>query len=155
MLELGPAQGSLKNCYERLSDTHHFVYKHLDEELIWRSMPCVEGRISIPIAYYGESNIGKMKTIYREGLKNRYGSLMEIISEFILTLVFPMTFGLPLKSLSFSGQWVKGDLKTFLSYSYFGLIRNVQKWGWVIPIFWSFSRFVWKLLENFKEIPHI
>ena len=56
-------------------------------------MPCiVKGESSVPIAYYGESNIGKMKTIYREGLKNRYGSLMEIISGIHFNLSFPDEF---------------------------------------------------------------
>ena len=34
----------------------------------------------IQLAQYGSSNSAKMKTLYREGLKRRYGSLMQIIS---------------------------------------------------------------------------
>ena len=72
-----------------------------------------------------------MKTIYREGLKNRYGSLMEIISGIHFNFSFSNDFWASFKEFELSqGNVVKGDLKTFISYSYFGLIRNVQKWGW-------------------------
>ncbi len=38
-----------------LCDLHQFVYRHLEDELLWAtSMPCVlEGDASIPIAQYG------------------------------------------------------------------------------------------------------
>ena len=143
LLELvTPKKGSVEECYENLSDIHHFVYKHLEEELIWcGSMPCVvNGEASIPIAYYGESNIGKMKTIYREGLKSRYGSLMEIISGIHFNFSFSNDFWISYKEFERSqGKEVTEDSKEFISHSYFGLIRNVQKWGWVIPYFFGAS----------------
>lgn len=44
-------------------------------------MPCyiAEGQ-DIELAQYGTSNTGRFKTLYREGLKNRYGALMQTIS---------------------------------------------------------------------------
>ncbi len=45
------------------------------------SMPCfIEAEQDIELAKYGSSNIGRFKTLYREGLKNRYGALMQTIS---------------------------------------------------------------------------
>jgi glutamate--cysteine ligase len=42
-------------------------------------MPCViRGETYIPIAQYGTSNQGRMKTVYRHGLANRYGSVMQV-----------------------------------------------------------------------------
>ena len=77
-----PKFKTLEECSSVLNDIHHFVYDNLEGEFIWcGSMPCiVRGEDTIPVAYYGESNIGKMKRVYRIGLKNRYGSLMEVIS---------------------------------------------------------------------------
>src|SRR5499427_9126393 len=53
-----------------LLDLHQFVYQHLGDELLWAtSMPSfIEGDASIPIARYGKSNVGRMKSVYREGL---------------------------------------------------------------------------------------
>ena len=53
-----------------LRELQHFVYLKLDQELLWSSsMPCVvAGEESIPLAQYGTSNIGLMKTVYRRGL---------------------------------------------------------------------------------------
>ena len=55
---------------------------HLGDELLWAtSMPCaIEGDASIPIAEYGPSNVGRMKTVYRRGLGLRYGRVMQAIS---------------------------------------------------------------------------
>ena len=31
----------------------------------------------MPTAWYGTSHVGQMKRVYREGLRNRYGALMQ------------------------------------------------------------------------------
>ncbi|MGH8150634.1 MAG: glutamate--cysteine ligase, partial [Steroidobacteraceae bacterium] len=48
-----------------LLDLHQFVYRHMDGELLWAtSMPCaISGDDAIPLAQYGTSNVGRMKTI--------------------------------------------------------------------------------------------
>src|SRR5512138_1629224 len=50
-----------------LLDLHQFVYRHLGDELLWAtSMPCaIDGDDGVPLAQYGTSNVGRMKTIYR------------------------------------------------------------------------------------------
>ena len=62
-------------CIAELDDIHRFVYRHLDDELLWAaSMPCALGDDErIPLGRYGQSHIGRMKTIYRRGLGYRYG----------------------------------------------------------------------------------
>ena len=54
----------------QLKDIHKNVLSHMDGELLWPlSMPCfVRNEEQIPIANYGTSNIGKMKSLYRIGL---------------------------------------------------------------------------------------
>jgi glutamate--cysteine ligase len=46
----------------------------------------------IELAQYGTSNIGRLKTLYREGLKNRYGALMQTISGVHYNFSLPMAF---------------------------------------------------------------
>ena len=44
-------------------------------------MPCkLPADDDIPLGRYGTSNVGRMKTIYREGLSHRYGRRMQTIS---------------------------------------------------------------------------
>jgi len=65
-----------------LHKIHQFVYSKLEDESLWNaSMPCVvAGEDGIPIAQYGSSNQGMMKTVYRRGLGHRYGKMMQAIA---------------------------------------------------------------------------
>ena len=69
-----------------LCDLHQFVYRHLGEELLWAtSMPCnLQGDADIPVAHFGRSNVGRMKYVYREGLRHRYGALMQALAPRLL-----------------------------------------------------------------------
>ncbi|MGL5154498.1 MAG: glutamate--cysteine ligase, partial [Aeromonas veronii] len=89
-----PATDSIDSLMEQLGDIHHHVIQHLGDERIWPlSMPCfVGGEESIRLAQYGSSNIGKMKTLYRQGLKNRYGSLMQVIAGVHFNFSMPDSF---------------------------------------------------------------
>ena len=73
---------SAEACITELEDIHRFVYRHLDEELLWAaSMPCIlADEADIPVGRYGTSNVGRSKTVYRIGLDHRYGALMQTIS---------------------------------------------------------------------------
>src|SRR5262245_59496234 len=77
-----------------LCDLHQFVYRHLQDELLWAtSMPCaIRGDASIPIARYGSSNVGRMKHVYRQGLGHRYGRVMQAISGVHFNYSFPDDF---------------------------------------------------------------
>jgi glutamate--cysteine ligase len=60
---------------EHLDTLHRFVYGKLGDELLWNdSMPCeLPPDDEIPIGWYGTSNIGMLKYVYRRGLSLRYG----------------------------------------------------------------------------------
>ena len=77
-----PPFGETWELLQYLCDIHQFVYRHLGDELLWStSMPCaIRGDESIPLAQFGRSNVGRMKTIYRHGLGVRYGRIMQAIS---------------------------------------------------------------------------
>ena len=67
--------------------------------MLWPvSMPCfIENQDEIPLAYFGESNVGKMKHTYRKGLKNRYGSMMQAIAGIHYNFSLPESFWAALK----------------------------------------------------------
>jgi glutamate--cysteine ligase len=113
-----------------LCDVHQFVYRHLEEELLWAtSMPCqLEGDASIPLAQYGSSNIGRMKTVYRNGLGLRYGRMMQAISGVHFNYSFPAHFWPILKDLT---RTRRGGAD-FISESYFALLRNYRRYGWLV-----------------------
>ena len=77
-----PPQHSQWETLQFLCDVHAFVQQRLDGELLWpASMPCdLPPDDAIPIADYGPSNLGRMKTIYRHGLGHRYGRAMQAIA---------------------------------------------------------------------------
>ena len=131
-----PVSSNIEELLGQLSDIHHFTQKQMGEEKLWPlSMPCyVENEDDIELAQYGTSNVGKMKTLYRKGLKNRYGSLMQIISGVHFNFSFP-------ESLwdSLYGEQNEADRATAKSDAYFNLIRNYYHFGWLIPYFFGAS----------------
>jgi len=125
-----------------LRDLQHFVYLRLDGELLWSSsMPCVvAGGASIPIARYGTSNSGLMKTVYRRGLGYRYGRVMQVIAGVHYNYSFSADFWSAYQQLEGDTQ----PVQTFISEQYFALIRNLQRFGWLIPYLFGTSPAVCK-----------
>jgi len=113
-----------------LCDLHQFVYQHLGDELLWAtSMPSIiDGDASIPIAQYGRSNVGRMKTVYREGLGLRYGRMMQAISGVHYNYSFPEAMWGPWADLVQSRE--RGQ--DFISDRYFHLLRNYRRHGWIV-----------------------
>lgn len=125
-----PATHSIAETLGFLDDTHRFVYQCLGDEQLWvNSMPCILGEDdSIPLAQYGRSNIGRMKTLYRRGLGVRYGRKMQTIAGIHYNLSFPDEFFL---------RWQEKEadtrsLQDFRSDKYFGLVRNFQRESWLL-----------------------
>ena len=125
-----------------LCDLHQFVYRHLGDELLWAtSMPCVvDGDASIPIAQYGPSNVGRMKTIYREGLGIRYGRVMQAISGVHFNYSFPDKLWEAWTLVRES----RAAPRDFVSSSYFELLRNYRRFGWIVLYLFGVSPTVCK-----------
>jgi glutamate--cysteine ligase len=125
-----------------LLDLHQFVYRHLGEELLWAtSMPCaIEHDEDIPIAQYGSSHIGRMKTIYRNGLGLRYGRMMQAISGVHFNYSFPLPFWEAYAELRAS----RAHDSSFISASYFDLLRNYRRHGWLVLYLFGVSPVVCK-----------
>jgi glutamate--cysteine ligase len=113
-----------------LSDLHHFTYRHLDDELLWAaSMPGeIAGEEAIPIARYGRSHRGRFKEVYRRGLQTRYGGLMQAIAGAHFNYSFPAQFWPVWAEL----RSVRMADAAFISNTYFELLRNFRRHGWLL-----------------------
>lgn len=89
-----PVDGDIDHLLTFLRDIHRYTARKLGDERMWPlSMPCFIGaEQDIELAKYGSSNIGRFKTLYREGLKNRYGALMQTISGVHYNFSLPLEF---------------------------------------------------------------
>ncbi len=114
-----------------LQDVQTFVYRNLQNEKLWAtSMPCIlNGGDNIPLAYYGDSNAGTMKTVYRRGLGYRYGRVMQVISGVHFNYSVPEKFWEIYHDLEQSAQ----SVTDFRNTGYMAMIRNIQRFGWLIP----------------------
>ena len=126
-----PAYADIGECLQKLDDIHRFTFNNLDNsEMLWvASMPCsLSADTEIPIAQYGSSNIGKLKTLYRHGLSHRYGSLMQTISGLHYNFSMPDSFWQPYKELCD----FEGDITEFRTQKYLHLIRNFHRYSWLL-----------------------
>lgn len=120
-------KSSPKEAITKLRELHVLVHQSLEnDEMMWSlSMPCMMSSDDedIPLADYGTSNIGKLKTLYRSGLGVRYGRRMQTIAG----LHYNLSFGDALFE-----QWQQQlgdtrDLQAFKNDKYLGLIRNFKR----------------------------
>lgn len=125
-----PAFATTWEALQCVCDLHQFTYSQLEEEMLWSaSMPClIPGNDDIPLAEYGTSNVGRMKTIYRRGLGHRYGRQMQLIAGVHFNYSLPGEFW-PLYRQVLG---VDQDADQFRSDQYLGLIRNFRRMGWII-----------------------
>ena len=143
MMELiTPPCDSIQQAMAFLNDLQVYVYAHLREEILWAtSMPCVvESGDCIPIAQYGKSNAGVMKTVYRRGLGYRYGRTMQVIAGVHFNYSFSDDFWATYQELEGDNQ----PSGSFVSDRYMGLVRNMLRYGWLIPYLFGASPAVCK-----------
>ncbi|MDO4251580.1 MAG: glutamate--cysteine ligase, partial [Moraxella sp.] len=119
-------KNSIKDALDMLRELHVLVHRSLENgELMWPlSMPCMLSAddSDIPLADYGTSNIGKLKTLYRSGLGVRYGKKMQTIAG----LHYNLSVGDDL-FLAWAKTESRHDLQAFKNEKYFGLIRNFKR----------------------------
>lgn len=126
-----------KETLSMLRQLHVLVHHALAEnnELMWPlSMPCMlsSSDADIPLADYGSSNIGKLKTLYRSGLGVRYGRRMQAIAG----LHYNLSFGDTLFETWQRNTNDNRSLSDFKNEKYLGLIRNFKRLtGMVLYLF--------------------
>jgi len=132
---------SVEDVISELEDIHHVVNHELNKhnECLWpASMPCyLDGNEDVPIAYFGESNTGKLKRIYREGLSNRYGRIMQCIAGMHYNFSFDKAFWRFLEHYKGKTDLTPEQRQDFQSEQYFTLIRNFRRNSWILS--WLFG----------------
>ncbi len=139
MLELITPPAPLEEAYAFLEDLHSYTTRHLGEERLWcGSMPCViAGDPDIPLARYGTSNAGQMKTVYRRGLGLRYSRSMQVIAGVHFNCSMPQAFW----------QQEFGETPTAdqISERYLGALRNLMRHGWLVAYLFGASPAICRL----------
>ncbi len=121
---------SAEGTLTELGQLHRYTYRMLSQERLWpASMPsALPEEERIPIAQYGNSHIGRLKTIYRNGLWHRYGRVMQTIAGVHYNWSLPDAFW---------ADWAQrvgwqGDLQDFINQEYFSLIRGFRRHSWLL-----------------------
>ena len=124
------AHTTVEALLQELTELHQFVYRNIGDELVWgTSMPCkLPAEENIPLGRYGRSNMGRMKTVYRQGLAHRYGRRMQTISG------IHYNFSLPAEAWPLLQAVDRADdsLAVFQDDAYFALIRNFRRHSWLL-----------------------
>ncbi len=117
-------------CIAELTEIHQIVYRHIGDELLWcTSMPCgLPADDDIPLGQYGNSNLGRAKTVYRNGLAHRYGRRMQTISGVHYNFSMPETAWPILQQADGRG----GPVIAYQTDAYFHLIRNFRRHLWLL-----------------------
>ncbi len=126
------AHHSVEALLQELTELHQFVYRNIGDELIWcASMPCkLPSDERIPLGRYGHSNMGRMKTVYRQGLSHRYGRRMQTISGIHYNFSLPAEAWPLLQDVAGAG----GPVDRFQDAGYFALIRNFRRHSWLLML---------------------
>ncbi|MCW8125506.1 glutamate--cysteine ligase [Microbulbifer halophilus] len=113
-----------------LDGIHRYTYSQIGDERLWvNSMPCRLGEDrDIPVARFGSSHSGAMKTVYRLGLGLRYGRAMQTIAGIHYNFSLSDDFWKWLHEREGSSENL-GDFKT---RRYFDLIRNFRRHYWLL-----------------------
>ena len=125
-----PPSTELHKPLEFLEQLHRYVYSHIGDEVLWvNSMPCmISNDADVPVAQYGSSNVGRMKSVYREGLGHRYGRKMQTIAGIHYNFSYPEEFW----KLNQVLEGESGPLQDYISKRYFDLTRNFQRYSWLL-----------------------
>ena len=145
-----PAYAGIQDCLKMLENIHRFSLENLEEqEMFWVcSMPCpLHPDTEIPLAQYGSSNIGRMKTLYRSGLHHRYGSLMQVVAGLHYNFSMPDAFWEPFKEMCGSQE----SLKDFKTSRYLHLIRNFHRFSWLLVYLFGASPAACKCFAQGRE----
>ena len=128
-----PTFDSRKGLYNYLYALHHFVNTKIGDEVLWNfSMPCAfESNAEIRLAEYGKSNQGRIKNIYRRGLKERYGSIMQCVSG--------IHYNFSLSNASIEKLLLALPSKKDPNEMYLGAIRNIKRMAPFLLVYFGAS----------------
>ncbi|MGD8339228.1 MAG: glutamate--cysteine ligase [Gammaproteobacteria bacterium] len=120
-----------------LEELQAFAAQTNADEMLWpSSMPCIiERDEAVPIAQYGPSNEGRLRSIYRSGLGFRYGRSMQAIAGIHFNFSLSPDLWAPWR------EFLDSDLEeaAFRSARMMGLVRNYRRFGWLVTYLFGAS----------------
>lgn len=149
LLELITApRNSVEQLRDELQHVHTFVTSHLGDEVMWnQSMPAqLPPEPDIKIGWYGPSNAGMFKHIYRRGLAERYGKRMQCIAGVHYNYSLPDELW---QKLGVDGN----TLQEKRSNGYLALIRNFTRFSWLLMYLFGASPVVSKDFLGNHNLP--
>jgi len=131
-----PAQADIATTIASLDSIHRYAYSKLGDELLWsQSMPCaLPAEEDIEIAWYGTSNLGTLKHVYRRGLALRYGKAMQCIAGIHYNYSLDERLWRVLAEDQAAQQPAAKRLsaKAYQSEAYLATIRNFRRYSWLL-----------------------
>lgn len=133
-----PAEHDISAVLNHLDAIHRFAHARLAnatrDELLWSvSMP---GELpleeDIEIAWYGSSNLGMLKHVYRRGLALRYGKAMQCIAGIHYNYSLPEKLWRLVAASEGIHEERRHALRDFQSESYIAMIRNFRRYSWLL-----------------------
>ncbi len=128
-----PPEHDIAVTLQKLDSIHRFAYSKLGDELLWsQSMPCqLPPEEGIQIAWYGTSNLGMLKHVYRRGLALRYGKAMQCIAGIHYNYSLDERLW-PVLAVPNSGAPQAASAMALQSESYLAMIRNFRRYSWLL-----------------------
>ncbi|QYF95110.1 glutamate--cysteine ligase [Massilia sp. PAMC28688] len=129
-----PAEHDIGITLNKLDAIHRFAYAHMGDEMLWsESMPCeLPPEDEIDIAWYGTSNIGMLKHVYRRGLALRYGKAMQCIAGIHYNYSLPEKMWQLFQVDQGIAEERRRGIRDFQSESYIATIRNFRRYSWLL-----------------------
>jgi glutamate--cysteine ligase len=125
-----PPLESKKGSITFLDDIGHFVSRNISDELMWPLSipPNYLDEKAVKIADFGTSNIGMFKNLYRKGLANRYGKMMQSISGFH----FNYSFSNEIWDIDHYTKSSSKKERLGRSEGYLKILRNITRMNWLL-----------------------
>ncbi|MDA9680175.1 glutamate--cysteine ligase, partial [Gammaproteobacteria bacterium] len=132
-----PVHQSPAAALNELDEVHRYIYSQLKGEKLWAaSMPCIlKAEDDIPLAYFGESNLGRLKQTYRKGLGYRYGRGMQTIC----AVHYNFSFSDNLLDWLHNEEQSTETTTEFRNRRYFDLMRNFRRYSWLLTYLFGAS----------------
>jgi len=129
-----PAEPDIAVTLDKLEGIHRYAYTKLGDELLWsQSMPCqLPGEDDIEIAWYGTSNLGTLKHVYRRGLALRYGKAMQCIAGIHYNYSLDDRLWRVLAENEIANGAKRQSAKAYQSEAYLATIRNFRRYSWLL-----------------------
>ncbi len=129
-----PAENDIGVTLHKLDAIHRFAYARMGDEMLWsESMPCeLPSEEEIDIAWYGSSNIGMLKHVYRRGLALRYGKAMQCIAGIHYNYSLPEKMWQLFAADDGIPEERRRPIRDFQSESYIATIRNFRRYSWLL-----------------------